>query len=543
LFSATDLAALDRFLAAKQARHAAAVLGKAVAAATGPPPDEGYLQSLVDLALRSSYPQAGPANDAGDEDEDEDGEVDLDDDDDADEVDSLPWATKMFCAAVAGGQPLPRRVLASLRLLAPGDAVRAQEWSRLVLIHAVDAADVAAAKATAGRSSNSGGGKAAADARRVRRGNAAERRTLSRFPGFAPDGAVERDTQMVPFLRAALALGRTVPAPFQAMLWCAAAADVVLGPARGLHHRVFPYVQLLKTLAATIRDRHEGVDPDDGRLVSCAALQLAARVFITDSPGTQTARAADVDDGRGGKRQRLNGGLTTEVALLSSSLGAVADAYLGAAQLADPADAPFAGGSPALVATLAVATDEAVGTSTTHVAQALTLAAATQCFLAARRRGPSAAVFSGKDLRHRVDEARPALAMLLRTCGLNDSNSSEAVVMRSLTRAHDVVVQCCPDVGPLASLLRREMLAVIGPEPHHTGTTSTAATLAAAVGDALLADVTVERLASPEESNAALATALKALAGVASSAASSSSSSSSSDDNPLTKFLKFIGRK
>jgi hypothetical protein len=63
------------------------------------------------------------------------------------------------------------------------------------------------------------------------------------------------------------------------------------------------------------------------------------------------------------------------------------------------------------------------------------------------------------------------------------------------------------------------------------------------VGDALLADVTVERLASPEESNAALVTALKALAGAASSAASSSSSSSSSDDNPLTKFLKFIGRK
>jgi len=116
-------------------------------------------------------------------------------------------------------------------------------------------------------------------------------------------------------------------------------------------------------------------------------------------------------------------------------------------------------------------------------------------------------------------------------------------VMRSLTRAHDVVVQCCPDVGPLASLLRREMLAVIGPEPHHTGTASTAATLVAAVGDALLADVTVEQLASPEESSAALVTALKALAGVASSAASSSSSSSSSDDNPLTKFLKFIGRK
>ena len=347
----------------------------------------------------------------------------------------------------------------------------------------------------------------------MQRTHAAQLRMLARFPGFAVDPMAERDTQMVQFLRAAITTGRAVPAPFQAVLWCTAAAHV-RPPGGALptsaSYRLLPYVQLLTTLAAAARERPGGQDVDDALLVACAALQLVARLLYVAEPAP---RATDI--GKGLKRQRLESMSTSEVprdvAMLASALGDVADAYLAAhlGGLAARPGAPFAG-SPTLAATVATAENGSARSAeapATHVAQALALAAHTRRFLLARRVGPPVA---GADLCRRAREAHPALALVLEAC-LGGSSSDPALVLRGLACANEVAARSCPYRGPLANVLRREVLAVLGPEPCKSAATCPAAALAVTVGGALLVQAAAEQLVN-RSCDAALVASLQMLA-------------------------------
>ena len=491
---------------------------------------------------------------------DDDSDNESDDEDESD-GDCLLWASLAWRAALAGVADtrslLPHSLLHKVGLRsASGEEI--QTNIQTVLRLASTAAATTEAVSTAGEVDVRGKKKrrSSKDAAQASR-DAVSHGELSRFPGWSLSATAaghhgDRDTHMVPLLRATLLSGAAATVPvshFDACLWCVAAADIAttscLSPLCGSDSsfRLLHYVQLLRALSVAASEGSVTSDPSsfsasstsasEPLVVAAVALQLAARILrrCGDVSSNRRAGGLDDDDGDDGraKRRRIgdlpssstyspsppSSSLTCAslVHPLVGALCAVADSYFARhlLHLQGCVDPPGGGLSSAersskdFVSTLCSvaasasacahrpptsssskigSTSNNGGASDHHCIQAVALVAVTHQQLATMaREDKTIADHNGKAkykegvsdsslLRCRVDRAHPLLRLLVRAASDTDTNTNIAAAGASAAAGDSVlglleqasaVVHCCRP-GPLARLLRTQLLLALGPE-------------------------------------------------------------------------------
>lgn len=532
------------------------------------------LQSKAVRLVEDQRLEAARADHASDDDDDND-EGNNDEDEDEGDGDGLLWAAMAWRTALAAATcslplSLSRKVGLSDNNAADEIQANLQTVVRMAATKAATAGSMPSSVGKTGRGKRRTSSK---DVARFSR-DAASYSEISRRPGWALSagaGAIgessDRDTHMVPLLRATLLSGAAAAmpvSPFDACLWCVAATDVALSSRGGPDNsfRLLHYVQLLRALSlavtsaavtATAAATHTSVassgahnrsdsDPVEPLVVAAVALQLAGRLLH----GVRGKGRDHAKSGRGHGRGSYSGAVGDETdrakrrriddipppspppsssssssspsiddPLVRPLLGAlcmVADSFY-ALHLGSPValqgvpSSHMACGHPqpssfstaAIAIAIAIAKDNSspspTGSSsvscdscdTHHCVQVVTLIAATHQQLVAmakedcRAHGDKSNSKSNNDvsdsgvdampLRRRVDRAHPLLRLLVSVAaGDTDANTDTASAAAAAAHSHLVhleqacaAVDCCR-AGPLASLLRAQLLLVLGPE-------------------------------------------------------------------------------